>query len=213
MIARSLSAAAVTAVALFPLTPSVEAAAVYGFTGLTNNKAADVAIGETQLSLEVSQFGANQVAFKFINEGPNAAVIARAYWEQDSSLLNSIGPITSSSNVHFQIGGAPPHLPGSNPKIDDFKVSAKAPPPKWGVGPGEWVQVVFNLVHGKTYENIVFAIDNDKLQIGVHVIAYAGGGSESFVVDGQVIPTPAAASMGAALIGLGLFRRNRQRRR
>lgn len=207
MIRRSLFA--VAAVAAFSVVQAAEAGVVYSFQGLTFNNAANTAIGEAQLSLEVSQVGADKVEFKFSNTGPAAAVITQAYWEDGAGVLASIDSIANGAGVDFKTGAAPGHLPGSNPHINDFKVSAKNPAPTNGVNPGEFVKVVFNLVNTKSFNDVLAGINLDLLKIGVHVQSYRNGGSESFVVGGNVVPTPAAAGMGFALMGLGLLRRNR----
>ena len=61
-------------------------AAKYGFTNITNNNAGDLAIGEAQLFVEVTEFALGQVLFEFSNTGPAASSITDAYFD-DGTLL------------------------------------------------------------------------------------------------------------------------------
>jgi hypothetical protein len=187
--------------------PRLAGATGFGFNCITNNNAADCAIGVSQLHLDASAAGAGQVRFELTNSGPAQSTIAGAYWDDDSSLLASIASI-SSAGVSFSANGSPPDLPGGNsinPAFSgDFRVNANAPPPQNGVNPGDVLDVVFNLANGVSANDVINALGSGSLRVGVHVINFASGGSESFVNT----PEPAALLLGAlGLAGLAAFRR------
>ena len=85
---------------------------VYSFDGITNNSALDVAAGEAQLSVNVSDAGGGRVAFKFMNSGPSASSITAVYFDADS-LFSGVS-IMNASGVRFSLGATPPNLPGGN---------------------------------------------------------------------------------------------------
>src|SRR5262245_23051793 len=58
----------------------------YGFGCITNSIAGDCAIGEAQMTVDVTDPGGNQIAFTFKNAGPAASSITDVYWD-DGSLL------------------------------------------------------------------------------------------------------------------------------
>lgn len=197
----------------------------YGFSSITNNNAGDVAIGEAQLSVDVSDPGAQQVLFTFRNEGPDASSIARIYFDDFGGLLSGIGAIEESDGVSFSHAGqtgarqpgrlgraigpqsaGPPILPGGNEADPSFQVTpgllasadaGRGGVPEHGVNPGEWVEILMNLSDGHVIEDVLAGIHSGALRIGLHVIGFAGGGSESFVI----VPAPGAALLG--LMGLG----------
>jgi len=189
----------------FPLLCAVAGstqARALGFDCITNDSAANCTIGETQLSVTMSSVDATRVRFDIANAaGGAAAVIAGIYFD-DSGLLESLSSIVNGSGTWFVASGSPPVLPGGNnasPAFDvDFRVNAKSPPPTKGVGPGETVGVIFNLVCGITVAQAQAAFADGSLRVGIHVIAFANGGSESFVN----VPVPEPSS--AALTALGL---------
>jgi hypothetical protein len=176
----------------------------YGFYNITNNSTTNALIGQTQLSMDVSDYGVGLVSFKFINEGLEDCVISEIYF-QDGSILGFSSINESLSEVDFkeeEIGNInPKNLPGGksiDPKFiatTAFSIEPLNPEPTWGVGPGEWVEIVYSLQSTKKYADIIGEMDNADLRIGIHVQSFADGGSESF------INTPEPATM--VLLGLG----------
>jgi hypothetical protein len=139
-----------------------------------------------------------------MNDGPDNCVITEIYF-QDGSLLGFASIDESLSDVDFkeeEVGNVnPKNLPGGksiNPEFiatTAFSIEPVNPEPKWGVNPGEWLEIVYSLQSGKHYDNIIQELNNQTLRIGIHVQSFADGGSESFV------NTPEPATM--VLLGLG----------
>ena len=196
----------------FALTSTASAAITYTFSGITNNDPGDTAIGEAQLTMELSDPGGGQALFTFYNDGPEQSTISEIYFD-DGTLLSLAG-IVESSGVDFSVGGSPPVLPGGNALDPDFEtsfmVSADNPAPTNGVDPGESVGLLFNLQGGQTFANVIGAISNGDLRIGLHVINFESGGSESFVL----VPAPGAlilGSLGTLAVAASRTIRNKKR--
>jgi PEP-CTERM motif-containing protein len=194
------------------LAASPSLADTFGFGCVTNNLAGDCAIGQSQLSVDVTNPGSNRIDFTFHNVGSAASSLAQAYW--DDGALASIFSIMGSSGVSFASPATPSNLPGGSsvtpPFVATFSVGANNPAPTNGVNPGESLTVRFNLASGQTFASAIQAIDSGALRIGVHVQSFASGGSEGFV---NVIPEPGTfALLGGGLLSLALARRRRSDR-
>ena len=74
------------------------------------------------------------------------------------------------------------------------------------------LELTFDLLGGQTYGNVIDDLSTGDLRIGLHVQAFANGGSESFVNNGptSVVPTPSALLLGS--IGFGIMHRIRKRK-
>ncbi len=158
----------------------------------------DAAIGEAQLTLEVTESNGG-VLFTFANSGPEPSVIRMAAFEND--LLASIDSLIEPTGVDFEVDGNVANLPRGNslspPFAEAFTVSAVAPPPPNGVGPDETLGVLFDLEPGVSFANVISAIESGALRVGIHVIAFESGGSESFVA----VPLPGSVLLG--MLGMG----------
>ena len=156
-----------------------------GFYNITDNNAGDAAIGEAQLSVDVSNPGPGQVLFTFHNIGPEACSITDVYFD-DGSLLG-IAEIIDGTGVNFELDAAPPDLPGGESIPIPFDVtegfSADSEPPAQpnGVNPGEWLGIRFDLQAGRTFEDVLADLTSGALRIGIHVQGFASGGSEAFI--------------------------------
>jgi hypothetical protein len=192
----------------------VEAGPTYSFVNITNSNAADAAIGEAQLFVQVNDAGSNRVLFKFTNIGPEPSSITDVYFD-DGALL-SIFAIEGSAGVEFSQYATPHNLPGGNnvtPHFETtagFSVDSDPPVQPNGVNPGEWLGITFDLQSGGTFTNVIADLASRDLRIGIHVQGFASGGSESFVNNGVVIPAPGALVLGSIGVGLaGWVRRRR----
>ena len=91
-------------------------------------------------------------------------------------------------------------------KYAGFLADSDPPAQPNGVNPGEFLTIIFNLINGQTFADVINELDTaDELRIGIHVQGFANGGSESFVN----VPAPGALGV-SALAGLVALRRRRR---
>lgn len=203
---------------------------VYTFNNwisVTNKVPENVAIGLSQLSIEVSDYwenGYEQVLFTFYNTGTEASSIGAIYFD-DGHLLGTPSILDFDYDpllyplVDFEVGGKnkPPGASAIVPEwttSQDFTTSADNPIPTWGVNPGESLGLVFDIEDDFHFDDIISAIYlgftdpeeysgdwySDSLRIALHVQAFELGGdnaSETFLL----VPIPGAVLL--AIFGLG----------
>ncbi len=197
-------------------TPASQAALyVYEFYNITNNDASNAAIGEAQLTVDVTSFGVNQARFRFRNAGPEASSITGVYFDDgDEPILSGLASIVGSPGVSFSEGGSV--LPGGYSLSPQFVVTAglqaRSDPPVRpnGVNPGEWLQLTLDLRAGTDLDDVLLRLNTADLRLGIHVQGFEDGGSESFINRRPpVVPLPGAlvlAGLGLAVSG-GVLRR------
>jgi len=182
-----------------------------GFGCLTGNDPGDCAIGEAQLSVDVIDLGGAMVRFHFKNAGPLPSVISEIYFD-DGSLL-ALASVVDGPGVDFHPDANPPNLPGAQNAVPPFQVTqgflaeAVPSPSMNGVGMGEWVMIDFDLQAGQGFADVIDDLTTGDLRIGIHVIAFASGGSESFI--NLPVPEPGTG----LLVGVGLVALCARRRR
>lgn len=183
-------------------------AATYGFGCLTGNVAGDCAIGESQLSVDVQDLGGGSVRFLFANAGPAVSSISEIYFDDGSLLV--LSSVLDGPGVDFEPGASPPNLPGGSLATPPFVVTqgflaeSVPSPSQNGVRPGEWVAIDFSLQGVQTYNDVLSELGDGTLRIGIHVIAFASGGSESFLH----VPEPGLGSLlGLLILALAPLRR------
>lgn len=176
--------------------PALALHATFGFEGCVDDTTnpTNIATGESQLRMTVSDegVGANQAKFIFWNTGPNASSITDIYFA-DGTLLG-IASINGGPGVDFSEGATPAELPGRNrcdpvfPVSGDvtkfFSADSDSPTQPNGVNPGEVLEITFNLINGMTFDDVVGALANGTLRVGLHIQGFAGGGSEAFQNQG-----------------------------
>ncbi len=146
------------------------------------------------------------VEFTFYNQSTIDNAIARIYF--DGGPLLSVEEIINGPGVSFgQDYPGPGNLPAGNtlepPFVADreFDIGALRPPPKNGLNsePGsEWLQIKFNLIDGYTFQDVINDLNTGEMRVGLHIIAFPDGSSES-AVNNHDIPEP----LTICLLGFG----------
>lgn len=202
------------------LSLSFEALAdTFTFENITHNSIVDATIGESQLFVDVTAAPGDptQAVFTFRNVGPLASSICDIYFD-DGPLLG-IASVANGAGVDFEEIASPPNLPGGNTLSPPFETtkgfSAQSTPPTQpnGVNPGESVVITFDLKNNATFDDVLAAIQDGTVRIGIHVQGFADGDSESFVngTDDVRHRVPEPGSAVAGLFGLAVLLRRRRR--
>jgi hypothetical protein len=183
------------------LSPASRAwADLYTFDRITSNSGVDVA---AQLFVNVTNPGGGQVDFKFTNAVGLAASITQIYFDDDAGVLGSIDSLSETLGVSFSINGAPSDLPSGDTIsfAATHWATADAPVSHNGIDSSiESLVIRFDLVALKSFTDVIAALDNGTLRIGLHVQALPDDESDSFVNNGRIVPSPSAAILG--LLGL-----------
>lgn len=196
---------------------AIAQADTFGFHAITNNNPAQVAIGEAQFFVDVTDpAGLNNILFTFRNTGPIASVIGQVYFDDQgatNSLLLNIAAynVGNVGTVAFTPPATPAELPSANTAVppfnttDSFSAGADNPAPTNGVNSSEAFGIQFNLKGTFEFADVIAAINSGDLRMGIHGISLGTGpglgGSESFVNNPVPLP-PSAFLMGSGLLGL-----------
>lgn len=188
---------------MFACTSMANADMVLNFDCITPNNATNCAIGEAQLSTSISAFGVNQVLFRILNSGAAKAIVSEVYFDNGpllniASLIDKDEGVGGLADVDFTGGSATPsNLPNANNIAPEFvathilSADADSPSPKNGIGAGEWLGIVFNIMGNGTVNNVYNDIVSGDLRVGLHVKDFNSGMSASFV-NASPVPLPAA---------------------
>lgn len=220
-------------------------AATYSFACLSNNNAGNCGDGAARLVMEVTDAGyatlsgqqVQQVDFTFRNSSLLGSAITEIYFD-DGSLLGIDSLIEPGPGVNFQTKTVKPEdLPGSNHASPPFDATSGFSADvnqntadgvqnlAYG-GVQEYLTIRFNLQAQKTFADTLRSLNGEitdttadvtypALRVGLHVRAFANGGSESFMnlVPAAVMPTPESDSYALILAGMGLVGLLARRRR
>ena len=166
------------------LTAAIAPAAptLYGFTAITSNSAIDPIIGQNQLALSVDSYGTNQVLFNFSNSGPLACSITDIYIEDG---ILALADILDGGGVSFSNPASPGNLPGGNVigfhADTNLSVDSDTPAQSNGANPGEQVGLVFDLLGGNTFQEVIDRLNSGigttsnipgDIRVGIHVQAF-----------------------------------------
>lgn len=208
----------------------------YYFMNITNNNAANAAAGEAQLRMDVSgSDGSNVVYFKFYHDGNTSMSITDIYFYDGVLGLSgtTLAIFAQSLGVSFDLNATPAALPGGSGyglPTSSVVFSSDSNPPVAANGiqpPSEYLTLKFTLAAGKDIDDVVAALawiqpgespplfdPGTDLVVGLHVQAFANGGSESFVVRPPGVPLPGSVLLfGSGLLGLLAVRRRLRSRR
>ena len=179
----------------------------YSFINISSNNVLDAAIGEAQLTVNVTDGGSGNALFTFGNSGPQACSITDIYFD-DGATLTSIQQIQyPTSGVSFSVGATPGNLPAGSsiPSafVADLSLDSDSPTSHNGINPGEALGVLVGLQPSINLDDVMTAIDTGSLRIGIHVQAFDSEGSESFITaPASPVPVPGAYTL--SMIGAGL---------
>lgn len=210
----------------------------YGLTRFTANGSSNP---ESQLTVSVRDFNylgqqlTGQASFMFRNVGALASSITETYFEDGT--LFGIATVNESSGVEYSQGGSPKNVPAGNTLSQPFTATqnflATADSGNGGqqahgvnntLDDSEWVEVIFDLIDGQTYDDVIAAIQAgfswtenggpkpaSSLRIAIHVTGLGDGESDSFLMGPQNIPLPAPVALGfAGLLAAGYASRRRR---
>jgi hypothetical protein len=197
---------ALTALLLGLFAPVSNAAYTYDFQIFNN---ADYENNpDFAFTVEVSDIG-GQALFEFRNNSTKNSVITEIYFDSEGLLAldhitNYIVDETDRIGTKFENDRVNPgNLPGAHlldPYLyfeanPDLSVQACAPSPKWGIGPGEELQIVYNLIGGSDIINEMYLGTN--LRIGLHIQSVDTQGVSLSAINN--VPEPVTI----CLLGLG----------
>lgn len=201
------------------------------FGGVTNNNDNNTGTGEQQLTLDIFDSTGGErdledvtlVSFLIQNTGESSSTVSRVLFDdftsptsdyRESPVLGGVNQIINGPGVFFVQSEANTPLPGDETWTTDFgfvavELDREIDPP--GIDPGQSLLIEFELAAGLTFEDLLDALINGALRIGL-IAEFPDGSFESFAADPSslVVPLPTGGAMGLA--GLGLLAARRRRR-
>ncbi|MBD2339629.1 PEP-CTERM sorting domain-containing protein [Calothrix sp. FACHB-156] len=214
-----ISALVVTTGVALAATAMPASAVTFGFNNITNGDTVGDAYN-TKFSFDVIDQGNNNVLFKFanksisvLNEDPTIKQIA---FSVDSSENNLLSGMTFNSSFNTSINGVnfvsdTSNLSQSNNIVGWNKntnlgaglVTGQGGGNQNGVQKGEVLGIQFT----GNYNNILTAIANGKLKVGIHAGSLANGASDTYVNTTSYVSSapPQAVPEPATIFGLMAF--------
>ncbi|MBM4382368.1 MAG: hypothetical protein FJ091_03265 [Deltaproteobacteria bacterium] len=194
---------------LFSICAASSAQAVtFGFDCLAGPSAA-CGVGEAQIRVEVTDAGSGMVNLVFTNTGAEVSAVRSIYFDRPENFAKLV--LLGGAGTRFKKGGKPKDLPGVPSFMSDFRFTARSPQDINGLNPGESLTIVLKLASGRTFADVVSALESGSLKIGVFMVANTPTTGEASLVNlPRPVPEPVAALMGGvACLGLALLGRRR----
>jgi hypothetical protein len=171
-----------------------------------------------QIFVDVTSSGGGTVDFTFYNQmlGATDSTIANIYFQHNGLLNDYDSMADSGAGVDFSLGGSPANLPeGANliPNfVADIAFGAVPPPATNGIDDnvGEWLTLSF--ITDTSLEDILLALENGELRIGLHVISIGEQGLSTSLVTGPsgVVPEPSTYALLGSALGLVAMAKRRK---
>jgi hypothetical protein len=150
--------------------------------------------------------------FNFGNPGASDMFIAGVFFDDNGSLSSSTAPWTNVNNVgevDFSGGASNAQFPqgGNNFTTDYAFFSNNGAGNAFGVQAGEKLGLSF----AASYNNVIAALTDGTLKVGLHVQALPGGASDSYISSNtQDTPEPLTMLAAGAAVGFGtMFKKQR----
>ena len=166
-------------------------------------------------TMEVTDWGDDQALFTFTNNCDEDGVVTAIYFRDNEMMaFNSIfeqfkdGVVLAGDDAVFSARDKNAMLPGGHSlgftPHNTFAVKADPAGPKNGLLSDEYLSLLFDLTGGTSFDDIIAALGQQELGVGIHAQAMPGGVSGSFAI----VPEPLTLS----LLGIGaLLIRNKRR--
>lgn len=211
---------------------STEARAdLFGFAPISDNSGVSGALS-AQLSVNVTEYGTNQVLFTFYNDGPSGShydvidpldsIITGVYFDDaDEGALYGLAAILDADfdaiqypGVYFEQPATPNNLPGGGSVVPAFQADFSASSEKGkggvakGVNPGESLGIVCDLSHGYDFADVIGLIGLGASSTAPGEGLRIGVRAQNLGEDGEFsdallhTPTPGALILG--LLGLSV---------
>ncbi len=190
-------------------------------------------LGEAQLAVDVIGVGAmnngspyesftfdqgtvtpslSQVLFRFyLNDGDSLGNIHEVYFDGPGPLLALTNLYSVGQVLYTSTSVSPPNLPDANNVSPGFVTTDgfwadTVPSSHNGVNEDdESLGILFSLQSGKTFADVLSALDEGSLRIGIHAGGFPKDQSASFVNKPPNTPIPEPSLILLAAAGLGLI--------
>ncbi len=187
------------------------------FTNIENNSAFNAM---SVIDVTVDSVSTTGAVFRFARTGTHTAAITQIYIDDNASLFTTSRSFVGSAGTAYSVTAG--NLPGGNAQgfSADWGIGSIPPPTHNAVNAnGEWVDITLTLATGKTYANVLSAINSGSFRLGMHIqsLPNQSGPEEASdaYISTNVVPLPPAvwsAAGGLLLAGGAVAVRKRQRR-